>query len=366
MSDDPTPNDLPSENRSAEHLPYGVDTIIIPFTWSRPRKSRGYGGRSWGASRRPPPDHVGQGYGVWERQLAWALKDARQTTTELALSALQTLREGASNPYSPGADTAGGVGAPSPSVQAISMEAAADAGLSSSGRGSPDSDVNGFGATAPDPAAAALASSPPSGASPLTDAGTTATADAGAAKGAAAGRPYNPTAPVPVVDDGGQPVLIPAGPNKGKPMLRPAGLDPHFFIKQGIADRSRYDARLKSHVSNPYGGGDSGPAIMLHEIMQLYKFKQGGEWDAQRVGGRYHAEYVDYATIAIGLYAASAGISRDQVLSLQDLYAMANSRFDPKAEMDKTYVHLPYRNVANTDLGYQLYQSGHIRVPGRS
>ena len=156
------------------------------------------------------------------------------------------------------------------------MEAAADAGLSRSsgadGRGSPDSDADGFGATAPDPAAATLAGSLPSGASPLTDAGTTATAGAGAAEGAAAGKPHDPAAPVPVVDDQGRPVLIPEGPLKGQRMLRPAALAPHFFVKQGTADKSDYDALINNLNPNPFGGDDAGLGFLSREIMQLSKF----------------------------------------------------------------------------------------------
>ena len=99
--------------------------------------------------------------------------------------------------------------------------------------------------------------------------------------------------------------------------------------------------------------------------MQLYKLKQGGVWDAQRAGGKNYPEYVDYATVAIGLYAASSGISRDEILRVQDAYAAKYSHYPPKTEMDKTYTHLPVRNVANTDLGFQLYQSGGIHAAAR-
>ncbi len=47
---------------------------------------------------------------------------------------------------------------------------------------------------------------------------------------------------------------------------------------------------------------------------------------------------------------------------MQDAYAAKNSRYPPEIEMDKTYTHLPVRNVANTDLGFQLYQSGGIHA----
>ncbi len=164
---------------------------------------------------------------------------------------------------------------------------------------------------------------------------------------------------MPVVDDQGRPVLIPAGPDKGQQMLRPARLDPHFFVNQGTADRSYYDALTNSPVSDN-GGADL--AILSLELMRLYKFKQGGVWDAQRAGGKNYPDYVDYATVAIGLYAASSGVSRDEILRVQDIYAAKYSRYSPDIPMDKTYTHLPFRNVANTDLGFQLYQSGGIHA----
>lgn len=144
-------------------------------------------------------------------------------------------------------------------------------------------------------------------------------------------------------------------------MLRPAGLIRTFLSKQGTADKNRYDAL--SHTANPHGSGDASLAFLSRDTMQLFKFRQGGEWDVQRVGGKYHPEYVDYATVAIGLYAASTGISRDIILRIQDTYAAKYSYFDPRTKMDKTYTHLPERNVANTDLGFQLYESGGTRAP---
>lgn len=243
----------------------------------------------------------------------------------------------------------------------------ADAGLSG-GSGadgslsSLDGDTNGFGAAAPDTATAIRASSPLSGASPPAGAGTAATAGAGAAASGVV-RPNDPTPPVPVVDDQGRPVLIPEGPFKGQQMLRPARLDPHFFVSQGTADRSTYDALTNNAVSDMNGGADL--AVLSLELMQLYKLKQGGEWDAQRAGGKNYPEYVDYATVAIGLYAASSGISRDEILRVQDAYAAKLSSYPPDTVMDKTYTHLPFRNVANTDLGFQLYQSGGIHATAR-
>ncbi len=42
MSDDPSSKDLLLEGRSAEHLPYGVDTIVLRIEWPAAPASRGY------------------------------------------------------------------------------------------------------------------------------------------------------------------------------------------------------------------------------------------------------------------------------------------------------------------------------------
>ncbi len=334
----------PLNCRPSAFLPINFHTAWTPSSFLRNRRFAHF---TWSKPRRKGPDpmeRVGQGYAESRRQLEQALKDARLTSTELALSALETLREDFLRFHRRDAGTA----------------AVADAGSERPHGGA------GNGATVPDQAAAA-AGSPLPGASRPMGAVVAATAEAGTAAGAAAAnvdKISDPAAPVPVVDDQGKPVLIPDGPRKGQQMLRPAGLDPHFFVKQGTADKSRYDAL--SHTANPYGGGDASLAFLSRDLMQLYKLRQGGEWDAQRVGGKYHPEYVDYATVAIGLYAASAGISRDIILRIQDTYAAKYSHFEPGTKMDKTYTHLPERNVANTDLGFQLYESGRTHAPAGS
>lgn len=38
MSDNLPSNDVPSDDRPTSDLPYGVDTIVIPFTWSGPQR----------------------------------------------------------------------------------------------------------------------------------------------------------------------------------------------------------------------------------------------------------------------------------------------------------------------------------------
>ncbi len=145
---------------------------------------------------------------------------------------------------------------------------------------------------------------------------------------------------------------------QGRAMLRPAGLDPHVFVNQGALDRRLYDVLLRYSYGDE---SDGSLAVLEHELLQLSKFRQDGEWDAQRIGGHFHAEFVDYATVAIGLYAASSGMKRGEILGIQDNYARLRSRYSAGTLMDKTYTHLPARNVANTETGFKLIETGRIK-----
>jgi hypothetical protein len=163
------------------------------------------------------------------------------------------------------------------------------------------------------------------------------------------GTRVDPTTPVVFTDDTGEVILD----SKGDPMQRPAGLDPHFFVEQGVKDKEIMEQLLSGH------GSEGEMAAGAYQMGQLAQFNRGAPWDAQRVGGRYHPEFVDYATVAIGLYAAASGMSRESILRIEDMIART-SHFDPQIRMDRTYVHLPARNVWNTDKGFELYRSGHI------
>lgn len=156
-------------------------------------------------------------------------------------------------------------------------------------------------------------------------------------------------APVPFVDDKGQRYLN----FRGKPMLRPAGLDPNFFVEQGLKDKREKEKLLS------LGGMEGIQAALAYKIAALARFGRGGAWDAQRLGRTYHPEFVDYSTVAIGLYAAANGIPREEILETENLVAITSNCKD-SGQMDNVYTHLPVRNVQNTDLGYQLYQSGGV------
>lgn len=147
---------------------------------------------------------------------------------------------------------------------------------------------------------------------------------------------------------------------QGRSMLRPAGLDPHMFVNQGALDRRLYEILLRYSYGGPAGSG-GGVAVLEHQLFELAKFRQGGEWDAQRIGGHFHAEFVDYATVAIGLYAASSGMRRAEILGIQNDYARLRSRYSTGTLMDRNYTHLPARNVANTETGFKLIETGRIK-----
>ena len=161
-------------------------------------------------------------------------------------------------------------------------------------------------------------------------------------------------APVPFTDDMGQVMVN----YRGETIRRPAGMDPHVFVSQGLQDKKTEEALIAS------GNEGSGPAALGYQAGVLRKFERGGPWDAQRIGASYHPEFVDYATAAIGLYAAANGMSRDEILRIQDAVAR-NGHCPSDTGMDKTYTHLPTRNIYNTDLGYWLYQSGRIGAAPR-
>jgi hypothetical protein len=108
------------------------------------------------------------------------------------------------------------------------------------------------------------------------------------------------------------------------------------------------------------------------ERKELSNFKHFAPWDAQRTGGKFHQEFVDYSPVAIGLYAAAAGIPEPVILGVQDIFAAGHSNFDQK-NPDQTkpgqkypdynwlYRSILNENVKNTDIGYDLYHSGRIK-----
>ena len=88
----------------------------------------------------------------------------------------------------------------------------------------------------------------------------------------------------------------------------------------------------------------------------------GRRRDLQRVGPgkKINTDFIDFSTVAIGLYGAAAGIPLNVLLTMQDVYAASHSKFGT-AERDGTYTHLREDNVWNTRPGYDLFASGRIK-----
>jgi hypothetical protein len=153
----------------------------------------------------------------------------------------------------------------------------------------------------------------------------------------------SPKRPVPVVDSNGIPVLD----DVGNAILRPADLSPELFVQRG------------KDFAETWASTEGFPQIHISQaIYEMSLFGQGHELDSQRVNGLFVREYRDYATIAIGLHDAAAGIPIEDSLKHQNAYARVFSSF--KEPMDLVYTSLPVRNVRNTEIGYRLYQTGRV------
>ncbi|MGH9736306.1 MAG: hypothetical protein ACRD8A_17175 [Candidatus Acidiferrales bacterium] len=123
----------------------------------------------------------------------------------------------------------------------------------------------------------------------------------------------------------------------GQPALIPSGFDVNAVVKTGKSD-------AKS---------------LVHKAEDLANFRRGGKWDLQRLSGKFDPRFVDSATILIGMCAASAGITREHILTIENDVAIGG-HYAKGTPMDSTYTHLPVRNVTNTDIGMRLVLSGAI------
>jgi RHS repeat-associated protein len=149
--------------------------------------------------------------------------------------------------------------------------------------------------------------------------------------------PKQQSAPTPLKDSKGNVV----NGASGSPALIPGGFDPNAVVKAGARDNAL---------------GLVSPALRAAATAgDLAKFRRGGSWDLQRLSGDFDPRFIDSATILIGMYAASAGVTRGQILSIENDVAK-DSKYAAGTPMDSTYTHLPARNVTNTDIGMRLIQ----------
>jgi hypothetical protein len=171
-----------------------------------------------------------------------------------------------------------------------------------------------------------------------------ADSDGGGGGSAAPAAPTAPTAqqstsPFPLKDKDGNVVQ---GAN-GTPALIPGGFNLDNVLQSGQGEKDlRGFAPIVASAST---------------VEDLANFNRGGRWDLQRLSGTFDSSFIDSATILIGMYAESAGITRNQILDIENTVAIG-STYAEGTVMDTTYTHLPVRNVTNTDIGMQLVHSG--------
>ena len=206
MSDDRPSNKVPTNRLPASALPYGIDTIVIPFTWSDPPKRR-----LPGNDQSPPR---GMDYLETIEYSKARAREMQRTSAE---------------------------------VETLSV-AATDVAVDNS--------------------------------------------------------------EIPALDDNGNAIIG----GLGSPIRRPKALDPNMFVAAGLEDKQLWTTALAS------------PAGYMSAVRRLYErlkqFDRFGPWDAQRFTGKFDGRYVDYATVAIGLYAAAAGIPRAAILEIENYIAL--------------------------------------------
>lgn len=127
----------------------------------------------------------------------------------------------------------------------------------------------------------------------------------------------------------------------GKPALIPGGFDLNGVVQTGKSDKE-----LRGNA----------PMVGTTQTAEdLANCRRGGKWDLQRLSGNFDPRFIDSATILIGMYAGAAGITRNQILDIENTIAITSS-YPKGTKFDSTYTHLPVRNVTNTDIGMGLVQ----------
>jgi hypothetical protein len=165
----------------------------------------------------------------------------------------------------------------------------------------------------------------------------------------------HPRAPVPFVDSNGDQIVD----AQGNPLLRPVGLPPDLYAQAGAAVSSWAEdfnaLRPRVLLDNP-------EVIATIASKVLLPLAPGAPLDAERFDWTYVRDYRHYQNIMIGVYGAAAGMSKEDVLSLVDLYATIVSEFRAKEPKDEIYTHSAKQDAEDTRLGYELYRSGRIRL----
>ena len=163
-----------------------------------------------------------------------------------------------------------------------------------------------------------------------------------------AGQPQLPADAVRLMTPDGQQVFNPYSGNHfdtAQYIYFPSRFPPDFYIQSGLSAKEQFFVDFERDPIDAF----------RTLAFDLYNFRQNGPWDAQRTNGVLIDAYVDYATVAIGLWGAAANISEDEMLTIENEYARRYSKYSDPTR-DSFYTYLPPRNVENTRIGYRLFQ----------
>jgi hypothetical protein len=172
----------------------------------------------------------------------------------------------------------------------------------------------------------------------------------------------HPRAPVPFVDSDDKQIFD----AQGNPLLRPLSLPPELYAQAGFTIRSWANTLIglkqEAIPDDPDVANAQSMALAAVASKILLPLAPGGPLDAERFDWSYVRDYRHYQNIMIGVYGAAAGMGREDVLSLVDLYATIVSEFRANEPKDEIYTHSAKQDAEDTRLGYELYQSGRIRL----
>ena len=168
-------------------------------------------------------------------------------------------------------------------------------------------------------------------------------------------------APFVLMKDDTTPMTNPYAQTKGNVIMGPWAFPPEFVVSEGekTASLRVYPLADSLNLGNSLSAeNDISRNTTYYAVLgaDLYRLTTGQAWDMQRLNGTFDPKYIDYATVAIGLHNAAAGVEMQTSLSMQNFFASYRSRYPQGTTMSESYPSLPLRNVLNTQIGYDLYK----------
>jgi hypothetical protein len=170
----------------------------------------------------------------------------------------------------------------------------------------------------------------------------------------------HPKHPVPFVDSSGRQIRD----DRGDALVRPYDLPIEKYVEAGLGAHSlaaeihQFNQMAAAGLLEPSAMAGLAAKITL----ALAPFTHGGLLDAERFESYYVRDYRHYTSIATGVFMAAAGVSREDALAIADFYASLRSKFGSNETMDDVYVHSTKQDIEDNLRGYDLYESGRIRL----